>query len=133
MNRRIKVGVVGVGSLGQHHARIYAEMEEAELVGVYDADQDRAAKIARSHRVTAFPTLDALADAAEALSVVVPTDKHHQVASLLIDKGRHLLIEKPITATTAEAEDLVRLSQAKRVILQVGHIERFNQIGRAHV
>ena len=128
MNRRIKVGVVGVGSLGQHHARIYAEMPEAELVGVYDADMDRAAKIAKSHRVAAFPSMEALADAVEALSIVVPTDKHHEVAKLLIEKGRHLLVEKPITATTAEAEDLVRLSQSKGVILQVGHIERFNPV-----
>jgi predicted dehydrogenase len=128
MNRRVKVGVAGVGSLGQHHARIYASMEEAELVGVYDVNPDQAAKIARQHRTRVFGSLDELAGAVEAASLVVPTDRHCEIGSRLMDKGLHLLVEKPIAATTAEAEDLVRRAQEKRVILQVGHVERFNPV-----
>ncbi len=128
MNRRVRVGVAGVGSLGQHHARIYAEMEEAELVGVFDVDPGQAAKMARHHRTRAFASLDELAAAVEAMSVVVPTDRHREVAGLLIEKGRHLLIEKPIASTTSEAEELVALAQGKGVILQVGHVERFNPV-----
>lgn len=127
-NRRIKVGVAGVGSLGQNHARIYAALAEVELAGVYDVDAARAAKIAGQYGTQAFPSLDALAANVEAASVVVPTDRHREVAGALIGKGLHLLVEKPIAATTAEAEELVALAQAKKVILQVGHVERFNPV-----
>jgi predicted dehydrogenase len=128
MTRKVKVGVVGVGSLGQHHARIYAELEGAELAGIYDVSPERAKEIAEKHNTRAFGSLDELAGAVEALSLVVPTDKHHEIGLQLIDRGLHLLIEKPIAATTAEAEALVAQAQKKGVILQVGHIERFNPV-----
>lgn len=128
MSRRVKIGVVGVGSLGQHHARIYAQMPEAELVGVCDVDAERVAKLAAQHGTAAYTSMGELAAKCEALSVVVPTDKHREVAGKLIEKGLHLLVEKPIAATTAEAEELVALAQKKGVILQVGHVERFNPI-----
>jgi predicted dehydrogenase len=128
MSRRVKIGVVGVGSLGQNHARIYASLPEAELIGVCDVDLARAEKIAAQHGTKAFASIDDLAGRVEALSVVVPTDKHREVAGKLIEKGLHLLVEKPIAATTAEAEELVALAQKKNVILQVGHIERFNPV-----
>ena len=128
MNRKIKVGVIGVGSLGQNHARIYASLPEAELVGVCDVDAERAAKIASQYGTKGFTKIDELADQVEALSIVVPTDKHREVAGALIEKGLHLLVEKPIAATTTEAEDMVALAQKKGVILQVGHIERFNPV-----
>lgn len=120
--------MVGVGSLGQNHARIYSALPEAELVGVFDVDSARASTIAAEHKTTAYSTLEELAGQIEAASVAVPTDKHREVAGRLIEKGIHLLVEKPIAATTAEAEELVRLSEQKRVILQVGHIERFNPV-----
>jgi len=123
---RLRVGVVGVGSLGEHHARLYAELPEAELVGVFDARPERAREIAAKYRTTAFDDLDRLAASVEALSVVVPTDLHHAVARRLLEAGRHLLIEKPIAATLAEAEDLVALAARRGAVLQVGHIERFN-------
>lgn len=126
--RSIRVGVVGVGSLGQHHARIYASLESVELVGVYDVDHARAQSIAGAYGAKAFDTLEALAASVEAASVAVPTHLHHAIASSLIQMGIHLLIEKPIAATTDEAEDLVRLAQQKGVILQVGHVERFNPV-----
>jgi predicted dehydrogenase len=127
-DRRVRVGVVGVGALGQAHARIYAGLAGAELVGVYDVNPARAAEIAAQHGTRAFAALDELAGRIEAASVVVPTDRHHEVASALLARGLHLLVEKPIAATTAEAEDLVARAQARGVILQVGHVERFNPV-----
>ena len=126
--RKIKTGVLGVGSLGQWHARIYSEMPDVELVGVFDADRKRAQEIAERYHTQAFRTAEELADATEALSVVVPTDKHRLVAGMAIGKGKHVLVEKPIAATTQEAEELVHLAQQKGVILQVGHVERFNPV-----
>lgn len=126
--RRVKVGVIGVGSLGQHHARIYSQMPAVELVGVYDVDNDRAEKIAREFGTQAFSSIEALAERIEAASVVVPTDRHREVASKLLERGIHTLVEKPIAATTAEAEDLVATAQRNGVILQVGHVERFNPV-----
>ena len=126
--KRIRTGVVGVGSLGQWHARIYSEMPDVELVGVYDADKKRAQEIAERYRTVPFRTMEELADAAEALNVVVPTDKHRAVAGMVIEKGKHVLVEKPIAASTEEAEQLVDLAQKHGVILQVGHVERFNPV-----
>lgn len=127
-SRKIRTGVVGVGSLGQWHARIYSEMDDVELVGVYDANKKRAKEIAARYHTAVFATVDELADACEALNIVVPTDKHRAVAGAVIEKKRHVLVEKPIAATTAEAEELVDLAQQHNVILQVGHVERFNPV-----
>ena len=130
MNRRLKVGVIGVGSLGQHHARIYSEMESAELVGVFDVDVKRASEIARKCRCRAFATIEELAPTVEAASLAVPTDRHFAVGSQLMRVGLHLMVEKPIAATTQEAEALVALAREKGLILQVGHVERFNPVMR---
>ena len=127
-DRKVKVGVVGTGALGQHHTRIYGELAEAELVGIYDVDPARAAEMAAKHQTRAFNDLDALMAEVEAVSVVVPTDKHRAVAGALIERGVHVLIEKPIAATTAEAEELVALAKQHGVIVQVGHVERFNPV-----
>ena len=126
--RRIKVGVVGVGSLGKSHARIYSELPEAELVGVYDVDAARAEAVAKEYGAKAFADMGELAAQVEALSVVVPTDRHHEVGLRLLDRGVHLLVEKPIAASTGQAEDLVARAQEKQAILQVGHVERFNPV-----
>ena len=126
--KKIRTGVVGVGSLGQWHARIYSEMPDVELVGVYDADKKRAQEIAERYHTAAFKTMEALADAAEALNIVVPTDKHRAVAGMVIEKGKHVLVEKPIAVSTQEAEELVELAQKHGAILQVGHVERFNPV-----
>jgi predicted dehydrogenase len=126
--RKIRVGVFGVGALGQHHARLYAQLPETELVGVYDPITARAAEIAAQHGCRAFASEDELAAAVEAASVVVPTHLHHEVALRLINRGLHVLVEKPIAATTREAEDMVARAQEKGVILQVGHVERFNPV-----
>jgi predicted dehydrogenase len=128
MQTQLKVGVVGVGALGQWHARVYSELPNAELVGVYDQNRARAADIARQYRTRAFDSLDDLAAVATAASIAVPTDRHHDVALALIAKGRHLLVEKPIAATTAEAEAMVTAARNQGTILQVGHVERFNPV-----
>jgi len=125
-DKKVKLGVVGVGSLGQNHARIYSELEEAELVGVFDIDMQRAEAIAGRYGTHAFSRVEDLAERIEGASVVVPTDQHRVVAEALLDRGLHLLIEKPIAATTAEAEELVHMAEERGLILQVGHVERFN-------
>jgi predicted dehydrogenase len=126
--RTVSVGVAGVGSLGFHHARIYNDLPEVELVGIYDTDAERAAEVAGQFNARPFTSLDEMAEAVEAASVVVPTDHHREVAGLLMDHGVHLLVEKPIAVTTVEAEQMVAMAQARNVILQVGHIERFNPV-----
>ena len=126
--KRVKVGVIGVGALGQHHARIYSELPEAQLMGVYDVDASRAAGIAKKQGVAVFPTLESVVAQCEAASVVVPTDRHREVAGLLLKHGLHLLVEKPIATTTTEAEQLVQMANEHTVILQVGHVERFNPV-----
>ena len=124
----VRIGVIGVGALGQHHARIYGELSSAELVGVFDADASRARDIATAHGCRAFSNMDELAAEIDAASVVVPTDLHFEVADALLRRGLHLLIEKPIARTTREAEELVALSEREGCILQVGHVERFNPV-----
>ncbi|MFC1498803.1 Gfo/Idh/MocA family oxidoreductase [Verrucomicrobiota bacterium] len=128
MKNKLKTGVFGVGSLGQHHARIYSELASAELVGVYDINSGRASKIAKKHRTRAFDDIDNLASNIEAASVVVPTDKHYEIFSALAEKNTHMLVEKPIAVSTEQAESMVRIARKKNLILQVGHIERFNPI-----
>jgi len=125
---KIKCGVAGVGSLGQHHARIYAQLPSAELVGVYDRDSKRAAEIAKLHNCKVFDSIEALGSACEAVSVVVPTDLHAEVAIPLLQKGCHLLIEKPICASLEEAERVLAVAKENNRIVQVGHIEHFNPV-----
>jgi len=117
---------VGVGALGQHHARVYADLAGATLAGIYDTDPSRAAEVATRHGVPAFGQLRELTDAADAISVAVPTVDHHRVTRALLEAGKDVLVEKPMTATLGEAEDLIGLASEKGAVLQVGHIERFN-------
>jgi predicted dehydrogenase len=125
---KIRCGVAGVGSLGQHHARIYAELKGAELAGIYDTSKARAAEIAAKLKCPVFDSLEALGDACDAVSVVVPTDLHEQVALPLLAKGCHLLIEKPICASLEEAERVLAAAQAHQCLVQVGHVEHFNPV-----
>jgi predicted dehydrogenase len=127
-NEKIRCGVAGTGSLGQHHARIYAALPGAALAGVHDTDPRRAAEIAARHGCPAFATLEQLADASDAVSVVVPTDRHAQVALPLLARGCHLLIEKPLCATLAEAARVLAAAQSAGLLVQVGHIEHFNPV-----
>jgi predicted dehydrogenase len=122
----LRAGVIGVGALGQHHARVWADLPGARLVGVHDADPGRAAEVAARHGCTVFADAASLLAEVDAVSVAVPTVSHHAVARLALELGRDVLVEKPITATLAEADDLVALAAARGALLQAGHIERFN-------
>ncbi|MDR1471595.1 MAG: Gfo/Idh/MocA family oxidoreductase [Synergistaceae bacterium] len=124
----VRVGVVGVGHLGVHHARVYSEILGANLVGVVDVDEERAHNVAENLGVPAYSNLERFLDEArpDALSVVVPTVKHFEVARKAMGRGVNLLIEKPVTARTDEAEELLRIASDHNLVLQVGHIERFN-------
>ena len=131
MATRVRVAVLGVGSLGQQHARIYAEMhlqEAVELVGVYDTDPAQAKAIAEKHDTTALGSIEAAAAAADALSIVTPTVTHHTLAKPLLELGKHWLVEKPMTDNAAQAAALVSLAKRHDCVLQVGHIERFNPV-----
>jgi len=125
---RIKCGVVGVGSLGQHHARIYASLPGAELAGIFETSDARAAEICAKFNCQRFLTLAELGAACEAVSVVVPTDRHAEVALPLLKQGCHLLIEKPICASLEDAEKVLVAARAAQRIVQVGHIEHFNPV-----
>ncbi len=127
-NSIIRCGVVGVGSLGQHHARIYADLEGAELVGIVEANPERAREIADRYGCAIYPDAASLGEACDAVSIVVPTDQHRDVALPLINQGCHLLIEKPICASLEEAEDVVKAAKSAGVVVQVGHIEHFNPV-----
>jgi predicted dehydrogenase len=128
MAKKITCGVVGVGSLGQHHARIYAEMPGAELAGIYETSDARADEICARLHCRRFETLDELGGACEAISIVVPTDRHAAVALPLLRRGCHLLIEKPICASLEEAEEVVAAARQHGAIVQVGHVEHFNPV-----
>ncbi|TFH15002.1 MAG: Gfo/Idh/MocA family oxidoreductase [Lentisphaerales bacterium] len=128
MSDRLKVGVAGVGSLGQWHAAIYSSLDDVELVGLFDVDAARAAQMAKKYKTRAFPSLEELARHVEAASISVPTDRHLEVASVLMQHGVHLLVEKPIACSTDDAGSMVRQAEEKDLILQVGHVERFNPV-----
>jgi len=124
----IRCGVAGVGSLGQHHARIYDALEGVELVGIFETSDARAAEICEKFGCQRFLTLEELGAACDAVSVVVPTDRHAEVALPLLAKGTHLLIEKPICATLNEAEQVLAAAKQHGCLVQVGHIEHFNPV-----
>ena len=127
----VRVGVVGVGHLGREHTRIYAELEGLDLVGVYDVDEAAAERSARSHDCKAFRRREDLLECADAVSVCVPTPQHAEVAGACLEAGLHVLVEKPITDSLADARDLRDLAVRRQRILQVGHVERFNPAMRA--
>jgi len=124
--RIIKTAVIGVGHLGQHHARLYSIMEGVKLVGVSDTDEKAGRKIAKKYGTDFFSNPDDLIGKVDAVNVATPTVYHYAVAKKFLENGVHVLVEKPITADPTEAEALVKIADAKNVILQVGHVERFN-------
>ena len=123
---KLRVGVVGVGYLGQHHARIYSELKNAELVGVVDVDFERAKEIAKKFKTQALKSHEDLFGKVDAVSIVAPTVHHHALAKAFFEAGSDVLLEKPITVTVEEADELINISDAKGRIFQVGHLERFN-------
>jgi len=123
---RLRMAVIGVGHLGQHHARILAGLPDVELVGVVDSNPEQARAVAERVGTTALEHFEPLVGRVDAVSVVTPTIFHHQVASAFLTAGVPVLVEKPVCRTVAEANDLIELAEKAGVALQVGHIERFN-------
>ncbi|MCX5894545.1 MAG: Gfo/Idh/MocA family oxidoreductase [Proteobacteria bacterium] len=122
----VKVGVVGIGYLGKFHAEKYAHLPEAELVGVVDSNLDRAREAAARFQVPAYDDYRMLLGTAQAVSIVVPTPLHYEIAREFLQRGVDVLLEKPMTTTLAQADDLIAIARAQGLILQVGHLERFN-------
>ncbi|AOY83564.2 MAG: Gfo/Idh/MocA family oxidoreductase [Moorea sp. SIOASIH] len=122
----IKIGVIGVGNMGQHHARVLSLLKDVEIVGVADINVERGLNIASKYRVRFFEDYHDLLPYVEAVCIAVPTRLHHDVGMTCLQAGVHILIEKPIAASIAEAESLVNAAAESQCILQVGHIERFN-------
>jgi predicted dehydrogenase len=128
--------VIGVGHLGQHHTRLYASLPGSHLVGVVDQSSERARMIADRHGVKVFRSIEELLPQVDVVSIAVPTSAHYGVAKTCLLAGKHVLVEKPITVTSAEAHELVELAAHRRCRLQVGHSERFNpimQVMRPHI
>ena len=126
--KNLRVGVVGVGHIGKNHARLYAETDAVDFTAIYDTDAANAAKIAEQYKVRAADSLGEFAELIDAASIATPTNSHFVVARPLLEAGKHLLIEKPIADDTAQASELARLAAERQLVLQVGHVERFNPV-----
>lgn len=127
----LRLGVVGVGSLGFHHARLLCSLPSVEVAGIHDSRPDRLAEVAAALAVPAFATIDALLDRVDACVIAVPTDAHEAVAVQALERGVHVLIEKPIASTLAAADRIVAAAERSAAIIQIGHVERFNGALRA--
>ncbi len=126
--KNLRVGVVGVGHIGSNHARLYSEIASAEFTAVYDVDAITNRTIATKFRTTPAKSLDEFISMVDAASVATPTNTHYSIAQSLLAKGKHVLVEKPITDNTTHAAELADLAARDGLILQVGHVERFNPI-----
>ncbi len=126
--KTIRTAVIGVGYLGQFHAEKYATLLAADLVAVVDVDRQRAETLAARFGARAFTDYREVADLVDAVSIVVPTQYHFEVAKFFLERGKHVLLEKPITTTLDEAEELIRIAAEKKAVFQVGHLERFNPV-----
>jgi len=123
---RFRVGIIGVGYLGMQHARILSYLEEAELKGVADIDFKRAMQIGNRHGVNYYKNFEEMLDEIDAAIVATPTSEHYSITMKLLQEGKAVLVEKPIAETVDQAEEMVAEAEKRGVILQVGHLERFN-------
>src|SRR5215467_499610 len=126
--KKLRVGVVGVGHIGTNHARLYSEITSADFTTVYDIDSTRANSVAKKFGANVAKSLDEFSELVDAASVATPTGSHYEIARGLLEKGKHLLVEKPITENPQQATELAELAARNRLILQVGHVERFNPV-----
>lgn len=124
--KKIRVGVIGVGDFGRNHVRVYHELPDAELIGIHDADPERARQIAAEFDTQVFSDVAQLAEQIDAASVAVPTKLHAQIGAQLLESGVDVLVEKPIAVSVAEADRLIATAKRTGRLLQVGHLERFN-------
>ncbi len=122
----MRIGVIGVGNLGEHHTRIYSQIPEIKLVGVVDINKKRAEKVAQLYNTNPYYDYNDIIEKVDAVSIVVPTTLHYKIGKVFLSSGKHCLIEKPLTTNLQEAEELISIARQKNLILQVGHIERFN-------
>lgn len=125
---KLRVGVVGVGHIGKNHARLYAGLTSANFAAIFDTDSAAAKAVAEEFGVAAASSLDDFADKVDAASISTPTSSHFEIARMLLDRGKHLLIEKPITEDPSHAAELAELAAQRQLVLQVGHVERFNPV-----
>jgi len=123
---QVRVGIVGVGYLGMQHARILSYLEEADLKGVADADPKKAMEIGNRHGVSYCQNYEEMMDEIDAAIVSTPTSSHYEISLSLLRNGKHVLVEKPITATVEQGEELVHEARKNGLVFQVGHLERFN-------
>lgn len=131
MQNRLRLAVIGTGALGKEHSRLYAALaveNQIEFSGVHDTDTARGKEIADRHGTRCFKSLDELVEHSDAVSVVTPTHTHFQIAHTCLERGLHVLVEKPMTDCPEHAEALVNLARSKGLRLQVGHVERFNPV-----
>ena len=124
--RKIRVAVVGTGEFGRNHVRVYRELENVELAGVFDTEMGRAKEIAKEFHTQTFQSIEELRGEVHAASVAVPTEAHRKVGCGLLEMGIDALVEKPMARTVEEADELIAAARRNARILQVGHVERFN-------
>ena len=125
-DNQVRIGVIGVGHLGQHHVKHYKTLDNVELIGVYDIDRERSSEISKKFDVKVFDDLNSIIEEVDALSIVTNTEHHYKIAGKCLKSKKHVFIEKPITAMIEEADKLLLLAEQNRVLIQVGHIERLN-------
>ncbi|MDD5679817.1 MAG: Gfo/Idh/MocA family oxidoreductase [Candidatus Omnitrophica bacterium] len=128
---KLYTAVIGTGHLGSRHAKVYSGLKNVNLVGVCDINEERGRKTARKHRTSYYSDYHDLFDKVQAVSIAVPTFMHYKIAKDFLNNGTHVLIEKPITKTLKEADELLEIAKKKNLIIQVGHVERFNSAVRA--
>ena len=128
MSEPLRIGVAGVGAMGRNHARVLSTLDGAKLTAIYDVDNSRAAELAAEYQTKAVTSLEEFAREVHAAAVAVPTVAHREIAGFLLEKGKHVLVEKPLSDSLREAQELVALARAGNLVLQVGHIERFNPV-----
>lgn len=126
MSSTMRTAVIGVGYLGRFHAQKYAALPNSNLVGVVDANREQGEKVASECSTHYFSNYTELFGKVDAVSIVVPTQLHHQIAKDCLEQGIHVLLEKPMTVTVAEADELIAIAAEKSLVLQIGHLERFN-------
>ncbi len=125
-SKRLKIGVIGVGVMGDHHARIYSALPGVKLAGIFDADEEKGKAVAEKYKTKFFPSIDLLLEKVDAVTIATPTLTHFEIGMKTLESGKHLLIEKPIAKTLEEAEKLVEKAREKSIVLSVGLVERFN-------
>jgi predicted dehydrogenase len=128
MNASIRLGVVGTGSMGKNHARVFSEMPAAQFTAILDSNAETARQIAGQYGAKPVSTIEEFAEVVDAATIATPTTTHFDIAKALLDRGKHVLVEKPFTETPEQARALCDLAHERGLVLQVGHIERFNPV-----